>query len=40
VKFGALAIDFDGTIAAQGRVSDGVRAALAEVRERGVVVSW
>lgn len=38
MKFGVLALDFDGTIAEQGRVRGDVRDALAEVRERGIAI--
>jgi hydroxymethylpyrimidine pyrophosphatase-like HAD family hydrolase len=38
VKFSVLALDFDGTIAESGSVSADLDAALAEVRERGIMV--
>ncbi len=38
MKLGVLAVDFDGTIAEGGRICADVRAALAEVRERGIVI--
>jgi hydroxymethylpyrimidine pyrophosphatase-like HAD family hydrolase len=38
VKFGALALDYDGTIATDGVFDAGVRGAVGEVRERGVTV--
>ena len=38
MKFGVLALDYDGTIAERDRIGDEVRAALAEARERGIAV--
>lgn len=38
MKFGVLALDYDGTIAVDGVVDPHVRAAIAEVRAAGVVV--
>ncbi|WP_291987376.1 HAD hydrolase family protein [Luteitalea sp.] len=38
MKFGVLALDYDGTIAAAGALDPDVRAAIAEVRSTGVVV--
>jgi hydroxymethylpyrimidine pyrophosphatase-like HAD family hydrolase len=38
VKFGVLALDYDGTIARHGELDPDVRAAIAEVRARGIVV--
>jgi len=38
MKFGVLALDYDGTIAIDGALDPEVRAAIAEVRAAGVVV--
>jgi hypothetical protein len=38
VKFSVLALDFDGTIAESGSVSADLREALAEIRERGILI--
>ena len=38
MKFGVLALDYDGTIAIDGALDPDVRAAIAEVRSAGVVV--
>lgn len=38
MRFRVLALDFDGTIAEHGSVSADLRAALAEVRERGIAI--
>lgn len=38
MRLSVLALDFDGTIAEGGRICADVRAALAEARERGIVV--
>ena len=38
MKFGVLALDYDGTIALNGELDPDVRAAIVEARERGVVV--
>jgi hydroxymethylpyrimidine pyrophosphatase-like HAD family hydrolase len=38
MKFGVLALDYDGTIARDGRLDSDVRAAIAEVRARGIAV--
>ncbi|MEZ5287892.1 MAG: universal stress protein [Vicinamibacterales bacterium] len=38
VKLSALALDFDGTISRDGRLDPAVAQAIAEVRERGIVV--
>ncbi len=38
LKFGVLAIDYDGTVAEHGRLDGGVRAAIEEVRDRGIAV--
>lgn len=38
MKFGVLALDYDGTIARDGVLSPDVKSAIAEARERGVVV--
>ena len=38
MKFGVLALDYDGTIAIDGSLDPDVRAAIAEVRSAGVVV--
>jgi len=38
MKFGVLALDYDGTIAIDGALDSEVRAAIAEVRSAGVVV--
>jgi len=38
VKFSVLALGFDGTIAERGSVSADLRAVLAEVRERGILI--
>jgi hydroxymethylpyrimidine pyrophosphatase-like HAD family hydrolase len=38
MKFGVLALDYDGTIARDGSMDSDVRAAIAEVRARGIAV--
>jgi hydroxymethylpyrimidine pyrophosphatase-like HAD family hydrolase len=38
LKFGILAIDYDGTIARDGVLDGDVRAAIEEVRTSGIVV--
>src|SRR5450631_3100274 len=38
MKFGVLALDYDGTIARDGVLDAEVRSAIAEVRARGIVV--
>jgi len=38
MKFRALALDYDGTIAQDGILNPSVRVAIAEVRARGIVV--
>jgi hydroxymethylpyrimidine pyrophosphatase-like HAD family hydrolase len=38
MKFSALALDYDGTIAAEGAMDAGVREAIGEARRRGIVV--
>ena len=38
MKFSALALDYDGTIATNGTIGSGVREAIGEVRDRGIVV--
>jgi hydroxymethylpyrimidine pyrophosphatase-like HAD family hydrolase len=38
MKFGVLALDYDGTIALDGVLSPDVKAAIAEARARGIVV--
>ena len=38
MKFSALALDYDGTIAVNGVLDPAVRKAIAEARERGIVV--
>jgi len=38
MKFGVLALDYDGTIARDGRLDSEVRAAIGEVRARGIAV--
>jgi hydroxymethylpyrimidine pyrophosphatase-like HAD family hydrolase len=38
MKFRVLALDYDGTIAQNGRLDPGVKAAILEARARGVVV--
>jgi len=38
MKFGVLALDYDGTIATDGVLSPDVRSAIAEARARGIVV--
>ncbi len=38
MKFGVLALDYDGTTAREGVLNPDVRAAIAEVRSRGIVV--
>ena len=38
MKFSALAIDFDGTIATDGVFDPAVRDAVSEARQRGIVV--
>lgn len=39
MKFSALALDYDGTIASEGVMSEAVRAAIADLRSRGIVVA-
>jgi hydroxymethylpyrimidine pyrophosphatase-like HAD family hydrolase len=38
MKFGVLALDYDGTIARDGLLSPGIKPAIAEARGRGIVV--
>ena len=38
VKFGVLALDYDGTIAQDGVLAPGIKPAIAEARGRGIVV--
>jgi HAD superfamily hydrolase (TIGR01484 family) len=38
MKFGVLALDYDGTIAREGVLDPQVRSAIGEVRARGIVV--
>jgi len=38
MKFGVLALDYDGTIAQDGVLAPGIKPALAEARARGIVV--
>ena len=38
MKFAALALDYDGTIATDGVIGPGVREAVGEARQRGIVV--
>ena len=38
MKFGVLALDYDGTIARDGVLSPDVKSAIAEARARGIVV--
>jgi len=38
MKFSALALDYDGTIAVNGTMDPAVRAAIADARRRGIVV--
>ena len=38
MKFGVLALDYDGTIASDGVLAPDIRSAIAEVRVRGIVV--
>lgn len=38
MKFGVLALDYDGTIARDGKLDSDVRAAIGEVRSRGIAV--
>ena len=38
MKFSALALDYDGTIATDGVFDPAVREAVGEVRQRGIVV--
>lgn len=38
MKFGVLALDYDGTIARDGKLDSDVRDAIAEVRARGIAV--
>ncbi len=38
MKFSALALDYDGTIAGNGGIDPAVRAAIADARQRGIVV--
>ena len=35
MKFSALALDYDGTIAGNGGIDPAVRAAIADARQRG-----
>src|SRR5471030_1154534 len=39
MKFGALALDYDGTIATNGVLNPNVREAIGEVRQRGIAVA-
>ena len=39
MKFGVLALDYDGTIARDGALDPDVKAAIMEARARGIVVS-
>ena len=39
MKFGALALDYDGTIAVDGVFDPAVRAAVADARRRGIVMA-
>src|ERR1019366_7596502 len=39
MKFGALALDYDGTIATDGVLNPKVREAIGEVRQRGIAVA-
>jgi hydroxymethylpyrimidine pyrophosphatase-like HAD family hydrolase len=38
MKFSALAVDYDGTIAIEGRLDPAVRAAVGDMRRRGIAV--
>ena len=38
MKFGVLALDYDGTIARHGALDPDVKAAIMEARARGIVV--
>ena len=38
MKFAALALDYDGTIAIDGAFDPAVRAAIGDLRRRGIVV--
>ena len=38
MKFAALALDYDGTIATDGVIGSGIREAIGEARQRGIVV--
>jgi len=38
VKFGVLALDYDGTIARDGILDSDVKASIAETRARGITV--
>src|ERR1041385_4060931 len=38
MKFSALALDYDGTIAVEGRLNPAVRDAIADARDKGIVV--
>jgi len=38
MKFSVLALDYDGTIAHDGKLDSDVRAAIGEVRSRGIAV--
>jgi len=38
MRFGVLALDYDGTIASNGVLDAEVRSAIAEVREQGITV--
>src|SRR6516162_3896271 len=38
MKFGVLALDYDGTIAQDGLPAPGIKSAIAEARARGIVV--
>ena len=39
MKFGALALDYDGTVAVDGSFDPSVRDAIGEVRARGIVAA-
>src|SRR5574341_1364782 len=38
VKLSVLALDYDGTIAEEGRLDEAVQAALSDARDRGIAV--
>ena len=38
MRYGVLAVDYDGTLAEAGNLGDDVRAALAVTREAGVTI--